>query len=167
MTDELRKALRASLLRTHWVLCHPSVQGQNVMASVHGMTYSGPIWPHQPEIQAALKLAGLPSELPEPEYAKTEAGVFKKKYQEVQVTATATTITEHMWEASNPDDALFLGTYAQCHQWAKDHHIEDDVVFNGSLPPDPTGSNEYYIQNTGREIDNGEEAAFFAQFEEP
>lgn len=164
MTDKLRKALRDSLLRTHWVLSHPSVSGMVVMAAVHGATYDGPVWTKQPEIQAAFKLAGLPLDLPTPKYAETEAGVFKKKYQEV--TAGTFTFVEHAWELPNPDDALFLGTFAECYQWAKDHHIEDNVIFTGSLPPDPTDSTEYYVQNTGREIDNGEEAAFFAQFEE-
>lgn len=164
LTRMSRKVLRASLLRTHWVLCHPSVSGMAALASVHGATYSGPIWTEQPEVQAAFKLAGLPLDLPIPKYAETEAGVFKKKYQEV--TAGAFTFTEHAWEAPNPDDALFLGTYAECSQWARDNHVEDNVVFNGSMPPDPASPHEYYIQNTGREIDKGEEAAFFAQFDE-
>lgn len=146
------KVLRDALLRTHWVLCHPSVRGAAVMASVHGMPYTGPVWNQQPEIKEAFKLAGLPEELPLPEYSEAEVGVFPKKYQTVQVGNT--TVTEHSWESDpDPDDAVFLGTYSDCYAWLKENQVTEEKA------------EEYYVTRTGRVIDNGEEAAFFAQFD--
>jgi hypothetical protein len=177
--DELKKALRDSLLRTHWVLCHPSVAGMEVMAAVHGATYSGPIWTKQPEIQEALRVAGLPQELPRPTYAEIEAGVFKKEYGDVRyqakadaseaskVSATTTiTVQEHIWGPPDPEEAVFLGTFSECYDWIKAKGLEDNVIFTGGMDPEPSSTMEFFVQNTGREIDRGEEAAFFAQFEE-
>lgn len=166
MTTDYRKALRASLLRTHWVLSHPSVGGAFVMAAVHGAHYTGPVWYKQPEIQAALKLAGLPPELPEPKYAESEVGVFRRKYRDVAhhgEGGTTITVPEHVWEEPSHEDALFLGTWSECHDWVREQNVQDDVIFGG---PDPEDKLTYYVTRTGREIDRGEEAAFFAQFEE-
>lgn len=144
--DECRKALRRSLLRTHWILRHPSVTGSMMMAQVHGMTYKGPVWTDQPEIQEAFRFAGLPLDLPTPKYPEDEAGVFKKEYQEI-----APGEFEHVWEGDpDPSKAVFLGTYTGCHKYMQESGL---------------GPEQFYVTKTGRVIDNGEEQAFFSQFE--
>lgn len=68
MTDDERRTLKRFLLHLHFVLNHPAARGQTVMAAVHGMPYTGPMLDRS-EIHA---LAGLPAELPEPEYPESE-----------------------------------------------------------------------------------------------
>jgi hypothetical protein len=135
------------------------------MAAVHGNVYSGPTWIEEPDIQEALKAVGLPSSLPIPFYPGTEAGIFLKKYQEIQLSTT--TFTEHAWEEPGHEEAVFLGTYKECYQWLSEHGAKASRVVE---PPRERRVNEvqyeYYITGTGRLIDKGEEAAFFAQFED-
>lgn len=69
MTRDLeRRKLRRFLLRLQWVLNHPAVRGQTMMAAVHGMPYRGPVL-DRAEIH---EMAGLPEELPDPEYPDAE-----------------------------------------------------------------------------------------------
>lgn len=145
---DMKAALRDSLLRTHWVLCHPSVVGMSTMAVIHGATYSGPVWSQQPEIQKALKAAGLPEELPLPEYPSDEFGIFPKKFATREVNSH--TYTEHIWEQyPNIEEALHTGTRKECFDYWKEHALDDNV---------------FYTTLTGRVLDRGEEEAFFAQF---
>lgn len=160
-----RMLLKKALLRTHWVLCHPSFRVQHVMAWVHGQTYEGPIWPEQPEIAEALKIAGLPPELPMPSYPENEAGVFRKKYVERKVN-NSVTITEHTWEEPAPEEAVFLGTWSECQEWVSKRGLSGSViaVANHEDGASPSLRDSLYITKTGRIIDKGEEKAFFAQF---
>jgi len=134
-----------------------------VMAALHGTPYDGPVWIQHPDVQAALKLAGLPTELPDPDYPESEAGIFKRKYREV--TSGTHTHTEHVWETPPPEGALFLGTFQECGQWLTDNKVRDSSVVGEELEGDDEGI-EYYLTSTGRYIDNGEEAAFFAMFDD-
>jgi len=122
MSDDERLRLKKFLLRLHWVLNHPSAGGMATMAYVHGYEYKGPVL-DQGEIRT---MAGLPVELPKPEYPETEFCVERSPPRHNEYR-----------EMGRPVEAniAFRGTAEACHAWIKKERADKryDVNTTGRM----------------------------------